>query len=235
MGPIVITPVKNSLETTIQTIGAITGSSGSFDYFIFNDFSEEPTERYLAGHAMDLGYTLVNLRDHVQTPSPNYRTVLIMSQKMALDQDTDLIIVESDVIVQENTIERLLQHKKQHAACGMVAAITVDESGKINFPYNHISPGDPEVIKTRRSLSFCCTLLSNQLLRKIDFSQLRADKDWYDVHVSQKSRSLGFDNYLLKNLPVQHLPHSSRPWKMEKYTNPLKYYFKKFFLRRDRI
>lgn len=235
MGPIVITPVKNSLETTIQTIGGVASSSGAFEYLIFNDFSDQPTEQYLRDHAQEWGYTLINLHDHVKTPSPNYRTVLIMAQEMALDKNTDLIIVESDVIVEEDTLHRLLQHKEQNMGSGMVAAVTVDGAGKINFPYNHISKHDPDVIKTQRSLSFCCTLLSNQLLQKLDFRQLREDKDWYDVHISKKSRSLGFDNYLMKHLPVQHLPHSSRPWKNEKYSNPIKYYFKKLFLKRDRI
>ncbi len=235
MGPIVITPVKNSLDTTKRTIAALSRCRADIDYYVFNDFSEAPTENYLSSHAEKLGYCLINLRDHVQTPSPNYRTVLIMAQKMALEKNTDLIIVESDVIVEEDTIQRLIDHKYAAPQAGMVAAITVDSSGAINFPYNHISSDEPDIIKTNRSLSFCCTLLTHQFLQQFDFADLREDKDWYDVHISKKSRSLGFENYLLKELPVRHQPHSSRPWKMEKYSNPLKYYWKKIFHRRDRI
>jgi len=40
---------------------------------------------------------------------------------------------------------------------------------------------------------------------------------------------------LLTNVPVLHLPHSSRPWKMLKYTNPLKYYWKKYTKGLDKI
>ena len=235
MKPIVITPVKNSLVTVKRTIESLAKSSVDIDYFIFNDFSEPETETYLESHQLQWDYQLINLKDHVNTPSPNYRTVLIMAQRMALDHGVDLIIVESDVIVKPDTIERLLQYKSGHQQLGMIAAITTDEQGKINFPYNHIAASDPDVINTKRSLSFCCTLLTNGLLSKLDMNHLKTDKDWFDVHISKKSRALGFENLLIKSLPVLHLPHSSRPWKQEKYRNPLSYYFKKFFLKRDRI
>ena len=210
-------------------------SSIDIDYYIFNDFSEPETEDYLEQHQQQFNYRLINLRDYVETPSPNYRTVLIMAQKMAIDKETDLVIVESDVSVQPNTVENLMNYARSRESLGMVAAITTDEKGNINFPYNHISATDPDIIDTKRSLSFCCTLLTNQYLNAFDLSQLQEDKDWYDVHISKKSRSLGFSNLLIKSMPVVHSPHSSRPWKMEKYRNPLSYYFKKFFLRRDRI
>lgn len=235
MTPIVITPVKNSLDTVKQTILSVNRSNIDRNYFVFNDFSEKPTEQYLKQHADELGFNLINLSDYVQTPSPNYRTVLIMAQKMALESKCDLVLVESDVIVKSNTIKDMISFHFENPLAGMVAAITTDSHGKINFPYNHISETEPDVINTKRSLSFCCTLLSNKLLTALDFETLRTDKDWYDVHISKKSRSLGFSNYLLKNVQVQHLPHSSRPWKNEKYENPLSYYFKKFFLKRDRI
>ena len=230
-----ITPVKNSLPTVRRTIASISKSTAELDYYIFNDFSDRETEDYLQQHQDEFDYQLINLRDHVDTPSPNYRSVLIMAQQMALDANTDLIIVESDVIVNPDTIDVLLQQTTKDNSLGMVAAITTDEQGAINFPYNHISDTDPDEINTKRSLSFCCTLLSNRFLAEFDLNQLKEDKDWYDVHISKKSRALGYQNLLLKSLPVLHLPHSSRPWKMEKYKNPVSYYFKKFFLKRDRI
>lgn len=235
MKPIVITPVKNSLSTVKRTLKSISESSREIDYFVFNDFSDQQTEDYLVANQQNFNYQLINLKDHVNTPSPNYRTVLIMSQKMALKANSDLVIIESDVIVKPETISELLNYKNRQQDVGMVAAITTDEHGKINFPYNHVSESEPDMIHTKRSLSFCCTLLSNQFLQAMDLNDLKEDKDWYDVHISRKSRAIGFDNLLIKSLPVLHLPHSSRPWKMEKYKNPLKYYFKKFFLKRDRI
>jgi hypothetical protein len=235
MTPIVITPVKNSLETVKKTISAVSGSNCLFDYFVFNDFSEEETENYLTSQTAESNFKLINLNDHVNTPSPNYRTVLIMAQKMALQAESDLIIIESDVIVRTDTIAGLVHNKSKSKNTGMVAAITTDRSGEINFPYNHITNSSPDIIHTKRSLSFCCTLLSNQFLNAFDFQQLQEDKDWYDVHISKQSRAMGFENLLIKSLPVLHLPHSSRPWKMEKYKNPVSYYFKKFFLKRDRI
>ncbi|TDI67101.1 MAG: glycosyltransferase [Bacteroidetes bacterium] len=235
MTPIVVTPVKNSLDTVKKTLKSVTNSSIPIDYYVFNDFSEQDTEDYLRSYADELNFNLVNLSDHVTTASPNYRTVLIMSQKMALEAGSALIIVESDVIVEPHTLQSLIQLQNQKQEAGMVAAVTTNQQGEINFPYSHISPTAPDIINTKRSLSFCCTLLSNQFLACFDFNELNEDKDWYDVHISKKSRTLGFDNFLVKSLPVIHLPHSSRPWKMEKYKNPLSYYFKKYFLKRDRI
>jgi hypothetical protein len=65
--------------------------------------------------------------------------------------------------------------------------------------------------------------------------ELSAKKDWFDIHISRQSKKLGFKNYLIREQGVLHLPHSSRPWKQLKYSNPLKYYFHKLFSHRDRI
>ena len=46
----------------------------------------------------------------------------------------------------------------------------------------------------------------------------------------------GYDrNRLLLDTQVLHQPHSSRPWKQLKYTNPLRYYWQKLTQKRDRI
>ena len=68
-----------------------------------------------------------------------------------------------------------------------------------------------------------------------DFNELDPEKHWFDVTISQKSQALGFTNYLFCSLPVIHRPHSSRPWKQLKYTNPMKYYWKKFTKGFDKI
>ncbi|MCF6319273.1 MAG: hypothetical protein L3J83_08355 [Proteobacteria bacterium] len=92
-----------------------------------------------------------------------------------------------------------------------------------------------EIINTNHSLSFCCTLLNENFLALYDFKSLSSKKHWFDVFISRRSKKLGFNNYLAKNLEVVHLPHSSRPWKRLKYSNPNKYYLYKFLKRRDRI
>jgi hypothetical protein len=117
----------------------------------------------------------------------------------------------------------------------LVGAVTVDQSGHFNFPYAYLRQGRQGILKTRRSISFCCTLFSSGFLSSFDFSRLSGNKDWHDVFISQQSRIAGFNNYLAVSLPVLHQPHSSRPWKQLKYTNPLKYYFLKLIKHRDRI
>lgn len=78
-------------------------------------------------------------------------------------------------------------------------------------------------------------MITLDFLEKYDFKQLSSKKDWFDIHISRQSRKLKFKNYLVKENGVLHLPHSSRPWKQLKYSDPLKYYLAKLFKRRDRI
>jgi hypothetical protein len=117
----------------------------------------------------------------------------------------------------------------------MVAAVTKDREGKINFPYLNFKSSKKDIIKTRHSLSFCCTLLTSELLKQYDFQSLSAEKHWYDVSISRKSVQLGLNNYLILSMGVMHKPHSSRPWKQLKYQNPIKYYYQKLVKRLDRI
>ena len=117
----------------------------------------------------------------------------------------------------------------------MVGAITVDESGNYNFPYLFEKTKSNKTIITSHSLSFCCTLITTDFLEKFDFTTLSPSKDWFDVFISRQSRKMGFNNYLAKGTEVLHLPHSSRPWKNLKYTNPLKYYWRKVTKGLDKI
>ena len=117
----------------------------------------------------------------------------------------------------------------------MVGAVTVDYDGKINFPYLKFKNKKREPIETERSLSFCCTLLSNAFLSHYNFEHMDKSKDWFDTTISYASLENGFRNYVLLDSPVLHKPHGSRPWKQLKYTNPLKYYWLKFTKRRDKI
>jgi hypothetical protein len=232
---LVITPVKDSLDTTIETIQSIRNSTGNFQYCVFNDFSSEETTRELKSLSTQNSFELINLSDLTENPSPNYRLVLKIAQKKALDLGIPLIIVESDVEVQTDTLGELIRQSGNLPRCGMVAAITRNLEGKINFPYLNFRSTRKELIKTRHSLSFCCTLLTPELLKQYDFGTLSIEKHWYDVSISRKSIQLGLHNYLLFSTSVLHKPHSSRPWKQLKYTNPLKYYYQKLIKRLDRI
>ncbi len=232
---LVITPVKDSLKTTIETIRSVHNSGGTFHYLIFNDFSTQETTKALESLSNEYRFELINLSEITETQSPNYRLVLQMAQKKALQMGVPLIIIESDVEVQPNTISELLRFSKSLSNCGMVGAITKDLDGKINFPYLNFKSTKKEIIETRSSLSFCCTLLSSQLLQQYDFQTLSAEKHWYDVSISRKSIQLGLKNYILVTESVVHKPHSSRPWKHLKYSNPIKYYYQKLVKRLDRI
>lgn len=231
---LVITPVKDSIEVAMKAISLICQFKLEYPYRVYNDYSL-PENRLLLEQSSKLGYDLINIEDRVNTPSPNYRFTLIDAQKKALELNAHLLIVESDVFVKPDTIARLVKLAETEERCGMVAAVTTNESGEINFPYNFIHKGSVGVIETHRHLSFCCTLLSLDLLKNFDFNLLSSNKHWYDVFISRQSRQLGFRNLINTDLKVIHLPHSSRPWKRLKYENPLKYYFTKFTKKLDRI
>ena len=232
---LIITPVKNSLENTLLTVQSIKKSNIQCKYFVYDDFSEPEISKTLREEAKRLDYTYIHLSTLTNTPSPNYKFVLQDAQKKALEMGLDLIIVESDVEVKENTFENLLNFKNNHREVGLVGAITVGYDNQINFPYLKFKGESKEIIPTHRSLSFCCTLLSNAYLKAYDFMQLDNSKDWFDTVISHKATELGFKNYVLMNDTVLHKPHGSRPWKQLKYTNPLKYYWLKFTKGRDKI
>jgi hypothetical protein len=233
----IITPVKDSLETTLRTIAAIMNSeiSVDFSYTVYNDFSTDANTEILEKKAEELGFNLINLKQLTMHPSPNYLMILQRAQQSANFDDAHLMIIESDVIVEKNTIQQMYDSVATLEKTGLIAAVTTDVNGKVNFPYLYAGKFSSGIINTRKRLSFCCTLLTQSFLAEFNFDSLNPDKNWYDVFLSHKSIELGFKNYLLTSLPVVHLPHSSRPWKHLKYTNPLKYYINKFIKKRDKI
>ncbi|MDX8338703.1 glycosyltransferase [Draconibacterium sp. IB214405] len=232
---IIITPVKDSLSTTKRTVESVMKADGDFSYFIFNDFSQPETKTYLDEASAQLGFNVIHLEDITDTPSPNYKIVLQRAQEMALKEGIPLIIIESDVVISKDTVQNLLAVMNSEKNPGLVGAITTDEKGDYNFPYNFEKIKNDEIVDTSHSLSFCCTLLTVPFLKQFDFNDLAQNKDWFDVFISRQSKKIGFSNYLAKGIRVMHLPHSSRPWKNLKYTNPVLYYLKKIFLKRDRI
>jgi len=233
----ILTPVKDSLDTTLRTINSILNSfiTVDFSYSVYNDFSTDETTEQLELASEKLGFNLVNLKDLTLHPSPNYLLVLQTAQQKAIVDGAHLLIIESDVIVEKDTIQKMYDYAAMLDKTGIIAAITTDSTKNINFPYLYAKKFDSGVINTRKRLSFCCTLLSLELLSTFNFEELNPKKTWYDVYISHKAVELGFRNYLLTTLPVLHLPHSSRPWKQLKYTNPLKYYWRKLTENRDKI
>ena len=233
----IITPVKDSIDSTLDTAKAILNSNIKipFTYTIYNDFSTPENTAILEKASKELGFQLVNLCDLTDHPSPNYLLVLQKTQQEAIEAEAGLLIVESDVTVQPDTLQSLFDGAIERKDCGMAAAITTDETGTINFPYLYAKGRKLGVYNEKKRFSFCCTLLTLNYLKAFDFHQLDASKNWFDVTISHESLNKGFHNYLFINLPVLHRPHGSRPWKQLKYKNPLKYYWLKFTKGLDKI
>lgn len=233
----IITPVKDSIEFTLQTAEAIMASRfrTPFTYTIYNDFSTEENTLKLKEASEKLGFKLVNLADITSHPSPNYLLVLQIAQKQAIEAEAGLAIVESDVVVQPNTLQDLFDGALEKIDSGIAAAVTVDEKGDINYPYLFAKGRENQIFPEKKHFSFCCSLLTLDLLKAFDFHRLDPKKNWYDVTISRQSLKKGFQNYLFTTLPVWHRPHSSRPWKQLKYKNPLKYYWLKYTKGLDKI
>ncbi len=232
----IIMPVKDSIAIADRAIRAIVDSGHTL--CVYDDNSLPENAQRLDEIAANTNIQIVHISNLTNHPSPNYRLVLQHAQKQALEASQHLVIVESDVIVKKNTLDSLLAEVKD--GIGMVAAVTIDEEGLFNFPYQYTRRWwyrlyGTNTIATKKRFSFCCTLLSNELLQKADFQLLDPTKNWYDVTISHWSLRLGLQNLLMLGNPVLHLPHSSRPWKRLKYTHPLRYYWRKITQQLDKI
>lgn len=232
----IIMPVKDSIAIAERAIRAIVDSGHKL--CVYDDNSTPENARHLDEIASELNIQVVHLSTLTDHPSPNYRLVLQLAEQEALETGRHLVIVESDVIIKADTLTRMLEEVQ--AGVGMVAAVTVDEEGIYNFPYHYLHRLryrflGKKTIDTKKRFSFCCTLLTNELLQKADFQLLDPSKNWYDVTISHWSLNLGLHNLLMLNNPVLHFPHASRPWKRLKYTHPLRYYWRKITQRLDKI
>ena len=229
-------PVKDSIEMTEKAVRALVASG--YTMCIYDDNSQAENAKRLDELAEELNIGVVHISELTNHPSPNYRFVLQRARKQALAEKMHLVIVESDVIVATDTLDKMLAEVAD--GVGMVAAVTVDEQGKYNFPYHYVRGWryrlyGKKTIATNKRFSFCCTLLTNKLLQQADFDLLDPTKNWYDVTISHWSVRLGLRNLLMLGNMVVHFPHASRPWKRLKYTNTLLYYWRKFTQKLDRI
>ena len=226
----IIMPVKDSLQTAEEAIRAIVASG--YILTVYDDYSTAENAARLDALSAETGIRVVHISEHTDHPSPNYRWVLIHAQQECIEKEQNLVIVESDVIVRDTTITTRCEAVKSRI--GLVSAVTTNENGIINFPYEYARRIKQDG-SCKKRFSFCCTLLTNEFLHAYDFENLDPTKNWYDVTISHMSVKMGFENILQVSNPVLHKPHSSRPWKQLKYTNPLLYYWRKLIQRRDKI
>jgi anti-sigma factor ChrR (cupin superfamily) len=233
----VITPVRDAVDLTFETVQAVLASQGEVvsRYTLYDDFSSPESVARLKWGMEAFGYGLVHLSELTTHRPPNYLLALQLAQQEALAEEAALCIVESDVVVQPDTLRRLFEESQRRPHCGLAAAVTVDEEGHINYPYRYARRRQGDSFVTHKHVSFCCTVLTPEFLRAFDFGKLGGGKSWYDVTVSHASLKMGFRNYLFADLPALHRPHGSRPWKALKYAHPVRYYMQKWFLGRDKI
>ena len=85
----IITPVKDSIDSTLDTVRAIMSSDINvpFTYTIYNDFSTPENTLRLEEASKEYGFQLVNLSDLTDHPSPNYLLVLQKTQQEAIEAE----------------------------------------------------------------------------------------------------------------------------------------------------
>jgi len=225
----ILTPVKDSLESSLRTIQGIMDSKVTveFSYTVYNDFSSDIATEALTKSSKTLGFTLVNLKEITLHPSPNYLLILQIAQQRANFENAHLLIIESDVIVERDTIQRMYDSVSELENPGVIASVTTDQNHKVNFPYSYAKRIHPGMVNTKKKLRFCCTMLTSSFLTTYNFDSLNPERTWHDQFISQKSLELGFKNYLMTSLPVIHLQNSIYPWSHLKISQPVKYYWNK--------
>ena len=129
--PYIIMPVKDAIDMAEISLRAIVQSG--YSVVVYDDNSSAPTCQRLNELVTELGIEIIHIAEHTNHPSPNYRWVLQHARQKALAQNQHLIIIESDVVVQPSTIQQLVEQVQPRV--GMVAAVTTNEAGNINFPY----------------------------------------------------------------------------------------------------
>ena len=97
----IVTPVKDAIDSTLDTIRAVMASrlSVPYTYTVYNDFSTPENTARLAEAARTMGFTLVNLSDLTDHPSPNYLFVLRRARREALAADAALCLVYNTVSI----------------------------------------------------------------------------------------------------------------------------------------
>jgi len=232
----IITPVKDSIDSTLETMRAVLDSALTmpYTYTIYNDNSTPENTARLHAEAEKMGVKVVDLSDLTDHPSPNYLFVLRRCQQECLAADAGLLIVESDVTVKRDTLQGLADGALAREDCGIAAAVTVDEAERVNYPYLY-AKGWNGVVDSRKHCSFCCSLLTPKLLAAFDFLQLDDTKNWFDVTISHESLAAKLHNYLFCNLTVFHPPPGRRPRGTLQKKNQLKYYWIKWTKGFDKI
>ena len=84
--PLIIMPVKDSLETAEQAIRAIVVSGHSV--CVYDDYSSDENAARLDALRDELGIRVVHIREVLDHPSPNYRWVLNTAQCEAIERRT---------------------------------------------------------------------------------------------------------------------------------------------------
>ena len=130
----IIMPIKDSINIAEKAIRAIVDSG--YTLCIYDDNSLPQNAQRLDEIAIETNTRIVHISDLTDHPSPNYRLVLQLAQKEALSKHQHVVIIESDVLIQPDTLHRMAVEVQN--GTGMVAAVTVDENGEYNFPYHYL-------------------------------------------------------------------------------------------------
>jgi len=227
--PLVLIPFRDSLTTLQRTILALKKPAPEIPLLLCDDASSAQCLKELNTWLETQNWSKVDVLSlPVGEDAPQYGLALRAGLQRAHNEMRQLLVVESDVEVLPGVVlglQRVLQRKPDAVMAG---AVTIDPEGVWNFPYAgtfRAAKLRSSPLIRRRSLSFCCTLLDHGFVDHLLHTPF-PDTGWMDLKISAMARKLG-TLWLALDLQVVHHPHSSRPWKLLKYKNPLLYYFYK--------
>ncbi len=210
----VITVVKNSIESALITIDSILTSecTVNFKFYVYNDFSSDETKEKLEIESQKLHFSLINLCDFSSNKSSNLLKIIQLAQQNAIADKAHLLFIDSDIVIGTNTIQRLYENAGIHQKVGMISAITTNIHGKITSPFLFTKDFKTGIFETKKSLHFCCIILTYNLLSSIDFRDIKSEKVNINAAISKTAIGKGFFNYLLTSVQVLYFPHKTSFW-----------------------
>ena len=220
----IITLITQWKDTIQQSIAAIVSSRVTvpFDYTVYCGSLEDANKKKLENLSVKYHFNLININDLETNANLPEKNVLHHARLSIMSENIPLIVVSPDVIVEKDTIQQLYEYQKLLTQSGLISAVLTNNNGNIDLPHLFARKYKRGINPVRKGVGFYCVLFSSDLLKKMDFLDMPAIKDRYDVWINRRARQMGFKNYLLTLCPVVNINASSL---LSWFSRPLSYFW----------
>jgi len=220
----IITIVNQWKETVQQSIVAIMSSKVTmpFDYTVYCGSLEEAGRKKLESLSAKYHFNLLNIKDLETNADLPEKNVFHHARQTIISENIPLIVVSPDVIVEKDTLQQLYEYQKLLKKSGLISAVLTDGNGHIDIPHLYARKYKRGINSVRKGLGFYCVLFTHDFLKKMDFLDMPASKDRYDVWLGRRARQMNYKNYLLTLCPVVHVNASSL---LSRISRPISYFW----------